>query len=236
MYRAGLFVFLSVGLFLIVVTRSSVSRPSARISSENDAVGIEPVLRLEKPRYAEGEAIRFWVGVKPKNSTVIPEKLWKPCSLSITKPNGARTIASVGWPIDGVPDHGWWGGWGFGDEKAEPGSHLLILECAGEKTLPVELIVERSEILGQIKSAFRFERDGAITKGAQVPVVMDVQNDSASVIRFPQRGAMMEGVSLRIVLKDPALQSQFFFPWEKLSPSFVVPVRTLGTWLLRSPP
>ncbi len=223
MHRARLLAFLIVGLFLIFVTGSSVSPSSARISSENGAAGVEPVLRLEKPRYVEGEAIRFWVGVTPKNSTVIPEELRKPCSLSITKPDGAHRVESVGWPADGMLDHGWSGGWGFGEEKVEPGRYLLILECAGEKTPPVQLIVERSEILDQIKAEFRFERDGAITKGTQVPVVMAVQNGSHAIIRFPQRGAMMEGVSLRIVRKEPAFQSDLFFPWEKLSHSSVMP-------------
>ncbi len=223
MHRARPFACLIVGLFFFVATGSSVSPSSAGISSENGIAGVEPVLRLEKPRYVEGEAIRFWVGVTPKNSTVIPEELRKPCSLSITKPDGARTVESVGWPVDGMLDHGWSGGWGFGEEKVEPGRYLLILECSGEKTPRVELIVARSEILDQIKAEFRFERDGAITKGTQVPVVLAVQNGSQAIIRFPQRGVMMEGVSLRIVRKVPAFQSDLFFPWEKLSHSSVMP-------------
>ena len=223
MQRARLFVCLIVGFFLIVVTSSSVSPSSTGITSENGAAGVEPVIRLEKPRYVEGEAIRFWVGVAPKNSSVIPEELRKPCSLSITKPDGARRVESVGWPVDGMLNHGWSGGCGFGEEKVEPGRYSLILECAGEKTPPVELIVERSEILDQIKAEFRFERDGAITKGTQVPVVMAVRNGSQAIIRFPQRGAMMEGVSLRIVRKEPAFQSDLFFPLEKLSHSSVMP-------------
>jgi hypothetical protein len=127
-----------------------------------------------------------------------------------------------------MPGHGWSGGWGFGEEKVEPGHYLLILECAGEKTPPVELIVDRSEILDQIKAQFRFERDGAIKKGTPVSVVMTVQNGSQAIIRFPRRGAMMEGVSLRIVRKEPAFQSDLFFPWEKLSYSSVMPDRY--TW------
>ena len=223
MHRARLFAFLVIILFLIVLTGSCVSPPSARSSSQNGAVGVQPVLRLEKPRYIEGEAVRFWVGVTPKNSTVIPEELRKPCSLGITKPDGASRVESVGWPVDGMPDHGWSGGWGFGEEKAEPGHYLLVLECAREKTPPVELIVERSEILNQIKAEFRFECYGAITKSTHVPVVMAVQNGSQSIIRFPQRGAIMEGVSLRVVRKEPAFQSDLFFPWEMLSHSTIMP-------------
>ena len=223
MRKASLFACLVVGIFLTVITGWSVVPPSAGIFSENEPAGVEPVLRLEKPRYAEGEAIRFWIGIKPKNSTVIPVELWKPCLLSITKPDGTRRVDSVGWPVDGMLDHGWSGGWGFGEEKVEPGRHLLILECAGEKTPPVELIVERSEILAQIKAEFRFERDGAITKGTHVPVVLAVQNGSQAIIRFPQRGTMMEGVSLSIVRKEPVSHWGLFFPWEKLSQSSVMP-------------
>jgi hypothetical protein len=223
MHKARLFACVIVGLFLTVATGSSVSQSSTRIPSENGAAGVIPVLRMEKPRYVEGEAIRFWVGVRPKNSTVIPYELWNPCSLSITKPDGARRVESVAWPVDGMLDHGWSGGWGFGEEKVGPGRYLLVLECAGEKTPPLELIVEQSEILDQIKAEFRFEREGAVTRGNQVPVVLAVQNNSQAIIRFPHRGAMMEGVSLTIVRKEPALQSALFFPWEKLSHSSVMP-------------
>ena len=223
MHRARLFACLIVGPFLVVATGSSVAPSSVGIASENGTAGIEPVLRLEKPQYLEGEAVRFWVGVTPKNSAVIPEDLRKPCSLSITKPDGVRTVESVRWPVDGMLDHGWSGGWGFGEEKVRPGRYSLILECAGEKTPPVELTVERNEILDQIKAEFRFERNGAMTKDTQLPVVLAVQNGSQAIIRFPQRGAMMEGVSLRIVRKEPAFQSDLFFPWEKLNHSSVMP-------------
>jgi len=89
-------------------------------------------------------------------------------------------------------DYGWAGGWGFGDDKIEPGVYVLILECAGEKTAPLELIVERSDIVTQVKTQFRFEREGAITKSTHVPVVLTVDNGSHATIRFPQRGAMAE--------------------------------------------
>jgi hypothetical protein len=223
MHSVRLPFFLVAGLGLTIAIGSSVSLSSTKLISANGGTGVEPVLRLEKPRYVEGEAIRFWVGVKPKDSTLIPDELRKPCSLSITNPNGARRVESVGWPVDGMLDHGWYGGWGFGEEKVETGSYLLILECAGEKTEPLELIVERSDILKQIKAEFRFEREGAVAKGTRVPIVLTVQNDSQATIRFPQRGAMMEGVSIRIVRKEPALHAALFFPWEKLSHSNVMP-------------
>jgi hypothetical protein len=87
----------------------------------------------------------------------------------------------------------------------------------------VELIVERSETFDQIKAEFRFEHEGAVTRATQVPVVLTVQNASDATIRFPQLGAMMEGVSLRIIREKPAFHSDLFFPWEKLTKSSVMP-------------
>lgn len=223
MHRARLFILLLAGVCLTVAAGSSLPPSSMEKSSENGAAGVQPVLRLEKDRYVLGEAIRFWVGVMPKNLTVIPEELRKPCSLSITEPDGAHRVDSVGWPADGMLDHGWSGGWGFGEQKVKSGRYILVLECAGEKTPPVKLIVERSDILDQIKAEFRFEREGTVTKATQVPVVLTVQNGSEATIRFPQRGAMMEGVSLRIICDEPAFHSDFFFPWEKLSQSNIMP-------------
>src|SRR5204863_1469547 len=143
-------------------------------------------------------AIRFLVEVKPKTTRALPQEIKKPYSLNVTKPDGARRVQSVGWPLDGMVDQGWSGGWGFGDEKVEPGVYVLVLECAGEKTAPLELIVEQSEILAQIKAQFRFEREGAITKSTHVPIVLTVDNGSQETIRFPRRGAMAEGISLEL--------------------------------------
>src|SRR5215472_18905640 len=110
-----------VWLCLILAQGWCVSPLSNGFASQQERGRIEPVLRLEKPRYVEGEAVRFWVGVKPQNSQTIPQELRKPCSLSITKPDGTRRVDSVGWPVDGAVDRGWSGGWGFGDERVEPG-------------------------------------------------------------------------------------------------------------------
>ena len=212
-----------VGLCLILAECWCISPLSKGATSQDGPPGLQPVLRLEKPRYIEGESIRFWVGVKPNNSAKIPQELRKPCSLSVSKPDGTEREESVGWPVDGMVDHGWSGGWGFGDDKVGPGVYVLILECAGEKTAPLELIVEQNQILTQIKAQFRFEREGSITKTTDVPIVLTVDNDSKATIRFPQRGAMMEGLTLQVIRKDPAFQSDFFYPWKKLSHSRFVP-------------
>jgi len=212
-----------VWLCLILAQGWCVSPVSNGFASQQERGRIEPVLRLEKPRYITGEAVRFWVGVKPQNSLTIPQELRKPCSLSITKPDGTRRVDSVGWPVDGPVDREWSGGWGFGDENVEPGVYVLVLECAGERTTPLELIVERSEIVSQVKAQFRFEREGAVTRSTRVPVVLTVDNGSRAKIRFPERGAMMESISLEIVLNEPPSHWALFYPWEKLSHTNVMP-------------
>jgi hypothetical protein len=210
---------------LVLVVSGCFLLPSSqnRAWSQDSRVGVEPVLRLEKPRYVLGEAIRFWVGVNPRNSLVIPEELRKPCTLAITEPDGTMEASSVGWPVDGMIDRGWYGGWGFGSEKVEAGTYMLALECAGEKIKPVELTVERNEILDQIEAKFHFKQAGIIKMGTPVPVTLTVQNNSQHMIRFPERGAMGQGVGLTVLRDKPALVSNFFYPWEKLSNSQFMP-------------
>lgn len=183
-------------------------------SGQSTAQVIHPVLRLEKPKYLLGESIRFWVGAEPDGSGPIPDDLRKPCSLTVTKPDSHTEFQTIGWPKDGSPDWGWTGGWGI---KAEaPGLYRLELECGGQRTEPVPLMVEEDEILHQLKATFEFEKSGPIEPGVRVPVVFSVVNDSAYPVRFPQRGVMMEGISISVKRDFPAYRSDFFYPWEKL--------------------
>jgi len=200
-----------------------ISIATNQSSSQVEAGSIRPTLRLEKTRYLKGESIRFWVGVEVKNSQRIPTESQKPCSLNLTMPDGASEVQSISWPIDGDPSRGWSGGWGIPQEKAEVGSYTLVLECVGSKTEPVQLAVENNEISNQIKVEFQFERSGSIEIGASVPVVFSVTNNSAYTVRFPRRGAMMEGISLSVQRDDPAYHSDFFYPSEKLAQSSIMP-------------
>jgi hypothetical protein len=155
--------FRSAHAFISIIVASvlfSLSPNCAR--SQDKAEGIEPVLRLEKPKYVLGEGIRFWVGVKPKDSPVIPEKFRKPCLLTITKPDGTIEKQAVGRPADGPMDRGWYGGWGFGKDEVTAGTYILVLDCAGEQTKPVELTVERNNLLDQIKAQFLFRGLGLL--------------------------------------------------------------------------
>ena len=179
---------------------------------QRTAQGIHPFLRLEKPHYLLGESIRFWVGIEASGS--IPADLRKPCSLTIAKPNGSSEVQQIAWPVDGNPDRGWSGGWGI--EADEAGAYELELECSGERTERVPLIVEADDLSHQIKATFEFGESASITMGAQVPVIFSVINSSAFPIRFPHRGVMMEGISISIKRDAPAYRADFFYPWEKL--------------------
>lgn len=195
-----------------------ISGQIGALAQEGEA-HVRPILRLEKPKYLVGESIRFWVGVEPVGSREIPKEYQKPCSLSITKPDGTIQIQSVEWPVDGSLNSGWRGGSGFGDEEVEAGSYTLVLQCSKTKSSPVQLIVERNEVLDQVKAELRFDRSGSINMEESVPVVLSVENNSPYTIQFPKRGAAMEGVSVRVKRSEPAYRADLFYPWEKLSSS-----------------
>jgi hypothetical protein len=184
-------------------------------SGQSTAQVVRPVLRLEKPKYLLGESIRFWVGVETDGSASIPSDLRKPCSLTVTKPNGSTQFQSIAWPVDGNPDRGWTGGWGIKAEEA--GLYELELGCSGQRTERVPLIVEADEIIHKIRATFEFTKSGAIETGTRVPVVFRVTNDSEFPIRFPERGVMMQGISIHVKRDSPVYHADFFYPWGKLS-------------------
>jgi hypothetical protein len=116
-----------------------------RIRAEGTLKAV-PTLRLEKPKYVLGESIRFWIGVKCIECNPIPKKYWNTCFLYITRPDGTEKKESVSWPVDGMIDRGWTGGYGFGKEEVQVGKYILVFEFAKQKTEPVEVIVEELDI------------------------------------------------------------------------------------------
>jgi hypothetical protein len=214
-----------IGLLSLLFFTLVLLFPVKQVWPQNVAGSVEPFLRLEKPKYLLGEAIRFWVGVNVKNSSATSREAMKPCTLSIGKPDGTTETQSVGLGREGLTgdEYSSYGGWGFGEAEVETGTYILVLQCASEKTKPVELVVEKNDIFDQIKADFRFERSGAITKGESVPIILSVQNDSKYRIRFPQRGSMGEGVGIEVHRQEPAMSSAFFYPSDKLARTTSMP-------------
>jgi hypothetical protein len=72
-----------IGLLSLLFFTLVLLFPVKQVWPQNVAGGVEPFLRLEKPKYLLGEAIRFWVGVNVKNSSATSREAMKPCTLSI---------------------------------------------------------------------------------------------------------------------------------------------------------
>lgn len=199
--------------------------PCSQAWAQEAGPGFEATLRLEKSAYVLGESVRFWVGVRSTNGRPIPEEVRnKPCRLFITKPDRSAETVSVAPALDQLlraTEHE--GAMGLGD-KVEAGRYVLVWECSNQRTAPVELTVEKNPILDQIKTEFRFERTGAIKMGTSVPVIMRVENNSGYTIRFPQRGAMGEEVSVGAIREEPYSYSMTFYPDSKLSHSTSSPL------------
>jgi len=177
---------------------------------------VHPVLRLEKPEYLFGEQTRFWTGMDVEGGGVVTENR-KPCSLSITHPGGRVEQRMIGWPFDGMQGAGWTGGSSLSPER--PGSFFLVMECGGERTGPVELIVRDNEVVHQITASFKFAKTGTIGIDTPVPVTLTVSNDSPYTIRFPKRGVMTEGIGVEVRRREPPSSSGNFYPWEELAQS-----------------
>jgi hypothetical protein len=183
--------------------------------------GFEPTLRLEKPLYVLGEQVRFWVGMRSTNRTPIP--LDKPCTISITRPDGSNETESVGPPPDRILGATFSeGGMGLGD-KIQPGRYVLVWACSGQKTKPVVLMVEKNEIWDQLRAEFRFERSGNVKMGTSVPVVLSVQNNSSYTIRFPERGVNGAEISVGAIRESPSSYTMTFYPADKLSHADTTP-------------
>jgi hypothetical protein len=152
-----------------------------------------PTIELDKTRFASNEEVFFWVGVTAPLDYLIPRNLWTTCRLTITRPDGTQRIDGVGWPIDGMLDRGWRGGWGLRSEPLQIGRYVLVFEFAGQKTSPYSFTVEDVPILKEITGEFIFP--SPLLQGSpDASVTLTVRNHSSQTIRFPHRGVMFEHV------------------------------------------
>jgi len=204
--------------------RGMLSLACAQAWTRGAKPSFEATLRLEKSVYVLGEEVRFWVGVRPTNARPVPDEVRNnPCRLFVTKPDRSTETLTVGpAPDQALGATGTEGGMGLDNIMA--GTYTLVWECSNQKTTPVQLSVEKNEIFDQVKTQFRFERSGTIKMGTSIPVVMRVENNSAYTIRFPQRGAMGEEVSVGAIREEPSSYWMGFYPDSKLSHSTIAPL------------
>jgi hypothetical protein len=177
-----------------------------------------PIIRLDKTRFALGESVFFWVGVKQTNRAPIPQHYQKSCRLTIMHPAGSQKIEDVGWPVDGPADSGWLGGSGLGTDKIQPGQYTLVFEFAGQQTAPTFIFVEDVPILKQIETSFTFGqlRDNPAPFEVHVSptesVTLIVHNGSDQTLRFLQRDGINELISVSIRKVDGSYSNSFFYP------------------------
>lgn len=199
---------------------------------------VDLTLELEKPAYVLGEAIRFWIGVSAKAGKRIPEGFRKTGYLHTTRPDGTTKTERIPWPIDGWPEYGWRGGWGFGREEVQAGTYTLVLEFAGKRTEPVGLTVRELDVMKKISARFSFLKKGVVKMDEAIPVALEVENGTPHLLRFPELGAQNTFISMRVTRETPPQGADFFYPPEKLpgsSVNFTIDGGSAWAWLKRVP-
>src|SRR6266852_8685133 len=94
--------------------------PASLARADDEA---SPLIEIDKPVYASNELVRIWVGVQCAGR--IPPESQKGGVLHMSRPDGTREAQSISWPIDGMTDRGWKGGWGPGKSSLAPGRYLF---------------------------------------------------------------------------------------------------------------
>jgi hypothetical protein len=181
---------------VLSVTRGNVTRSDARLQAgtpENAAnlleslrrqTTVRPFVKLEKPRFAVGEQVFFWVGV---SAGAIPLILCDTGRVLITRPDGTERVDRSGCPIDGRVGAGWQGGRSLGSEVPQVGQWVVAYEFAGHRSEPASFIVARDDIVGQIDATFVFSSP-LVLDSPEAFVTLIVRNRSPETIRFPERG------------------------------------------------
>lgn len=172
-----------------------------------------PKIFLEKSTYVLGELIRFQIGVESVG-TEIHSNYWNTCIFHITKPDGTVKKEPVPWP--GKEGNCRWRiGYGLEKDDVETGKYILVFEFAGRKTEPVELFIEKLDILDGISAEFLFSKSGEIEKPEDVSVTLNVTNNTEYPVRIPFLGMTGTHISVRVDGGEPPSGSHFFYPPEK---------------------
>ncbi len=192
-----------------------------------DGPNAVPIIRMDKNRFAVGEAVFFWLEIKQTRDATIDEKYKASCRLTVIRPDGTKKIDNIGWPIDGPRDRGWSGGWGLGVEPVQVGKYTLVFEFAGQKSAPAYVFVEEISILKSIKLDFVFNESGNspadlnIKMPTKQKVIFIVKNYSDQIVRFAGLGQAIRfelGSRVSVSMKRAGKYgADFFYPEDKIA-------------------
>jgi hypothetical protein len=173
------------------------------------APGISPLIELDKARFALGESVFFWVGVKAGDDGLVPRAWQVDGTVTITRPDGTTKVDRVSWPMDGMTDRGWRGGHGFTAEQL--GTYTAVFEHSGQTTPPAYFSVAEVPVLRDIAARFEFPSPLSLSaNGGSVTLV--IENRSHETIRVPHRGGLMGHVTVQAQRTDGTFSSSGFYP------------------------
>jgi hypothetical protein len=173
---------------------SGVLVPGLSLLADDDAA---PFVQIDKPIFARGEVIRFWVGVSGSGS--IPEEKQKPGVLHIIHPDGVRESEPISWPLDGPGNSSWQGGTLLGKLPAKLGRYRVSFEWDRKLSPEGELTVCEWDLLGRLVPRWAFEGNDFQSAKA----VLTVENLTNQIVRFCRLGTLDTVVWLHCTQDGP---------------------------------
>jgi hypothetical protein len=174
-----------------------------------------PFVQVDKPLFAQGEVIRFWVGVSSSGS--IPEEKQKPGVLHIIHPDGVLESQPISWPRDGTGDSSWRGGALLGKLPAKLGRYRVSFEWDRKLSPESELTVCELDLLGRLVTRWTFEGKDFQSAAA----VLTVENMTNQIVRFCRLGTLDSVVWLHGNQDGPKpLRESILYPQYLLSEGY----------------
>ena len=173
------------------------------------APAISPLIELDKTRFALGESVFFWIGVKSGDDGLVPRAWQVDGAVTITRPDGTTRVDRVSWPVDGMTDRSWRGGHSFQAEQV--GTYTAVFEHSGQFTTPVYFSVADVPLLREIAARFEFPSPLSLSTNDGV-VTLVIENRSVETIRVPHRGGLLGHVTVEAQKPDGTFSSSGFYP------------------------
>ena len=202
--------------------------------SSQETAAFSPTLQLEKRIYVAGESIRFWIGVSAK--TDIPEALRESGVVHIVGSDGSRTDDHVSWPMDGNPNRGWRGGWGFGTRSPSPGHYVVWFEFAGQKTNDQSFEIIPNPFSTRIDARWIFLDNKSGGDSHVRNALLHIENRTGRVLRIAKPGLPGSDVWLDVKTFQPPVSASVFVPRLAMLGADEIPSFSLDTldWVNQS--